>query len=226
MLVYLTNIKQMPNWSKEDITLEKLFDDESRNGYSDIHTLRLFGLYKDESRDVRHNVYHPIDYVSNDVRIIIGEFDSLETAFINKPDNANIVKELDRDGNNSILRVKFPIVKNRHKSYHRDSYAHQIFEKLAQDERVLFCYITPSGKGLRFGFKLDTRINNDLEYISNYYFYAKKLLTYDKEDKLTIEYNASTTGSFYELGNVASVYWFLPTTDKWHVKDAVEVKKI
>ena len=93
MLVYLTNIKQMPDWSKEDITLEKLFDDESRNGYSDIHSLRLFGLYKDESRDVRHNVYHPIDYVSNDVRIIIGEFDCLETAFINKPDNANIVKE-------------------------------------------------------------------------------------------------------------------------------------
>ena len=89
MLVYLTNIKQMPDWSKEDITLEKLFDDESRNGYSDIHSLRLFGLYKDESRDVRHNVYHPIDYVSNDVRIIIGEFDCLETAFINKPDNLN-----------------------------------------------------------------------------------------------------------------------------------------
>ena len=153
-----------------------MFDDESRNGYSDIHSLRLFGLYKDESRDVRHNVYHPIDYVSNDVRIIIGEFDCLETAFINKPDNANIVKELDRDGNNSILKVKFPIVKNRHKSYQRDSYVHQIFEKLVQDETVLFCYITPSGKGLRFGFKLDTRINNEPKILQrNHCFCVKNL---------------------------------------------------
>ena len=29
-----------------------------------------------------------------------------------------------------------------------------------------------------------------------------------------------------ELGNVTSVYWFLPNTDKWHVRDSVGLKKI
>ena len=105
MLIYLTDLKQMPKWNKQETSLKKIFQEESTKCYSDIHSIRLFGLYKDESRNVRHNVYHPIDYISNDVRIIVGEFDSLETAIINKPDNTNVVTELDRDGNNSILKV-------------------------------------------------------------------------------------------------------------------------
>ena len=71
MLIYLTDLKQMPKWSKEETTLETIFHYEVARGYSDIHSLRLFGLYKDESRDIRHNVYHPIDYVSHNVKIII-----------------------------------------------------------------------------------------------------------------------------------------------------------
>ncbi len=222
MLIYLTDLKQMPNWSKEDTTLEKIFY-YGVTGYGDIHSLRLFGLYKDESRDIRHNVYHPMDYVSHDVRIIVGEFDCLEK---NKPDNKHVIKEIDRDGDTSVLKVKFPIIKNGHKGYRNDEYTNEVFQKLKQDERILFCYVTPSGKGLRFGFKLDKRIYNDLEYISNYYFYGKEFLKHDEENKFEIELNASNTGSFYELGNITSVYWFLPNTDKWHIKDSLELKKI
>jgi len=223
MLIYLTDLKQMPKWSKEETKLETVFHYEVARGYSDIHSLRLFGLYKDESRDIRHNVYHPIDYVSHNVKIIIGEFDCIEK---NKPDNSHVVKEIDRSGNTSILKVDFPILKNRHKGYHQDEYVNEVFEKLKKDERVLFCYVSPSGKGIRFGFKMNHRIHNDLEYVSNYYFYGKEFLKYDTRGRLGLDFNDSRTGSFYELANVTSVYWFLPNTDKWHIKDSLELKKI
>jgi hypothetical protein len=223
MLIYLTDLKQMPNWNKEETTLETIFHYEVAKGYSDIHSLRLFGLYKDESRDIRHNVYHPMDYVSHDVRIIVGEFDCLEK---DKPDNTHVVKEIDRSGNTSILKVDFPILKNRHKGHNQDEYVNEVFEKLKKDERVLFCYVSPSGKGIRFGFKVNHRIHNDLEYVSNYYFYGKEFLKYDTRGRLGLDFNDSRTGSFYELANVASVYWFLPVTDNWHVKESIELKKI
>ncbi len=225
MLIYLTDLKQMPKWNKQETTLKKLFHEEATKGYADIHSIRLFGLYRDESRNIRHNVYHPIDYVYHNVVTVVGEFDCLSKK--TKPNNTHAVKEIDRDGDTSILKVKFPIMKNTYKPYRNDEYTNKLFHKLKQDDRILFCYVTPSGRGLRFAFKVNTRINNDLEYLSNYYFYAKKFLKcYDEEGRFGIEYNDSVTGSFYELGNITSVYWFLPTTDKWHVKDAVEVKKI
>ena len=154
MLVYLTDLQQTPNWSKEETTLEKIFH-YGVMGYGGIRSLKQFGLYKDESRDIRHNVYHPIDYVSHDVRIIVGEFDCLEKS---KPDNSHVVKELDRDRDISILKVSFPTIKDGDKEYRNNEYTNKVFEKLKQDKRILFCYITPSGKGLRFGFKLDERV--------------------------------------------------------------------
>jgi hypothetical protein len=222
MLVYLTDPKQTPSWSKENTTLEKIFH-YGVTGYGGIRSLKQFGLYKDESRDIRHDVYHPMDYVSHDVRIIVGEFDCLEK---NKPDNKHVIKEIDRHKDTSILKVKFPIIKNGYKTRRNDEYTNGVFEKLKQDERILFCYVTPSGKGLRFGFKLDERINNDLEYISNYYFYAKEFLKHDSEGVFEIDSNSSVTGSFYELCNVASLYWFLPNTNKWDVKESIKLKKI
>ena len=60
MLVYLTDIKQMPEWTKVHATLEEVFDYGSKQDYKDIQDLKLFGLHKDEKRDVRHNIYHPI----------------------------------------------------------------------------------------------------------------------------------------------------------------------
>ena len=164
-----------------------------------------------------------MDYVSHDVRIIVGEFDCLEK---NKPDNKHVIKEIDRHKDTSILKVKFPIIKNGYKTRRNDEYTNGVFEKLKQDERILFCYVTPSGKGLRFGFKLDERINNDLEYISNYYFYAKEFLKHDSEGVFEIDSNSSVTGSFYEICNVASLYWFLPNTNKWDVKESIKLKKI
>jgi len=226
MLIYLTNIGQMPRWTKIYGNLEGVFDYGSKQEYNDIQDLKLFGLYKDEKRNVRHNVYHPIDYVSHDVRIVIGEFDSLEHLEKFKPDNSKVVKELDREKNTSILKVKFPIMQQKHKDHCDDAYTNKLFNKLSQDDRVLFCYVTTSGKGIRFGFELNERVNNDLEYISNYYFYGKEFLKHDEENKFGIEYNSSTTGAFYELGSISSVYWFLPITDKWHVKDSIKLKKI
>ena len=226
MLIYLTNIGQMPRWTKIHGTLEDTFDYGSKQEDRDIQDLKLFSLYKDEKRDVRHNIYHPIDYVSHDVRIVIGEFDSVEHLEKFRPDNSKVVKELDREKNTSILKVKFPIMQQKHKGYCDDAYTDELFRKLSEDDRILFSYVTTSGKGIRFGFKLDERVNNDLEYISNYYFYGKEFLKHDKENRFGIEYNASTTGTFYELGSISSVYWFLPITDKWHVKDSVELKKI
>ena len=222
MLVYLTDLQQTPNWSKEETTLEKIFH-YGVMGYGGIRSLKQFGLYKDESRDIRHNVYHPIDYVSHDVRIIVGEFDCLEKS---KPDNSHVVKELDRDRDISILKVSFSTIKDGDKEYRNNEYTNKVFEKLKQDKRILFCYITPSGKGLRFGFKLDERVNNDLEYISNYYFYAKEFLKHDTERRFEIENNSSVTGSFYELCNIASLYWFLPNTNQWDVKDSTKLKKL
>ena len=125
MLIYLTDLKQMPKWSKEETTLETIFHYEIAKGHSDIHSLRLFGLYKDESRDIRHNVYHPMDYVSHDVRIIVGEFDCLKK---DKPDNTHVVKEIDRSGNTSILKVDFPILKNRHKGHNQDEYINEVLK--------------------------------------------------------------------------------------------------
>ena len=226
MLIYLTDIKQMPRWEKIHGSLEDVFDYGSRQEYKDIQDLKLFGLYKDEKRDVRHNVYHPIDYVSHDVRIVIGEFDSVEHLKTFRPDNSRVAKEIDRENNISLMKIKFPIMQQKHKSYCDDEYTNILFNKLSKDERILFCYVTTSGKGIRFGFKLDERIHNDLEYISNYYFYGKEFLKHDEKNRFGIEYNASSTGSFYELGNITSVYWFLPITDKWHVKESVRLKKL
>ena len=226
MLVYLTDIKQMTEWTKVHATLEEVFDYGSKQDYKDIQDLKLFGLHKDEKRDVRHNIYHPIDYVSHDVRIVIGEFDSVEHLQKFRPDNSRVAKELDRENNISIMKIKFPIMQQKHKDYCNDTYTNELFNKLSKDERILFCYVTTSGKGIRFGFKLDERVDNDLEYISNYYFYGKEFLKHDKENRFGIEYNASSTGSFYELGSISSVYWFLPITDKWHVKKSRELKKI
>ena len=70
MLVYLTDPTLSPEWTKVYASLEEVFQKDGE--------LRQFSLYRDEKRDVRHNVYHPIDYVSHDVRIIIGEFDTKE----------------------------------------------------------------------------------------------------------------------------------------------------
>ena len=159
MLVYLTDPLLTPNWIKVDTTLEHVFG--SKEGP------RQFSLYRDESRDIRHGVYHPIDYVSHDVRIIIGEFDTKEHLKECRPDNSKVVKELDREGNTSIMKVKFPIIQE--KKFKCDEYTYELFENISKDERILFCYITTSGKGIRFAFKLDERVDNDLEYISNYY---------------------------------------------------------
>tara|TARA_R110000824_G_C15158794_1_gene671684 strand:+ start:129 stop:803 length:675 start_codon:yes stop_codon:yes gene_type:complete len=224
MLIYLTDIKQMPNWTKIHGTLENVFDYGSKQEYKNIQDLKLFGLHKDEKRDIRHNVYHPIDYVSHDVRIIFGEFDTVEHLEKYKPNNSRIVKELDRSKNVSIMKVKFPIMK--HKDFCNDEYTNSLFKKLSEDERILFCYVTTSGKGIRFGFKVDKRVNNDLEYMSNYYFYGKEFLKYDEGNRFGIESTSSSTGSFYELASITSVYWFLPITDNWHVKDSLELKKI
>ena len=224
MLIYLTDIKQMPKWEKIYGSLEDVFDYGSKQEYKDIQDLKLFGLYKDEKRNVRHNVYHPIDYVSHDVRIVFGEFDTVEHLEKHRPDNSKVVKELDRSDNTSIMKVKFPIMK--HKDFCDDDYTNTLFNKLAQDERILFCYVTTSGKGIRFGFKVNKRINNDLEYISNYYYYGKEFLKYDQGNRFGIESTSSSTGSFYELASITSVYWFLPITDNWHVKESVELKKI
>ena len=114
----------------------------------------------------------------------------------------------------------------KHKDFCNDEYTNTLFNKLTQDERILFCYVTTSGKGIRFGFKVNERINNDLEYISNYYYYGKEFLKYDQGNKFGIESTSSRTGSFYELASITSVYWFLPITDNWHVKESVELKKI
>ena len=224
MLIYLTDIRQMPIWTKTDTTLEEIFVYGSQQKYEDIQNLKLFGLHKDEKREIRHNVYHPIDYIFHDVKIILGEFDTVEHLHKYRPDNSKVVRELDRTGDVSIMRVKFPIMK--HKDFCTDEYTYNLFKKLSEDDRILFCYITTSGKGIRFGFKVDETINNDLEYISNYYFYGKQFLKYDVEERFGLESTSSHTGSFYELGNICSVYWFLPITDKWSVKDSVELKKI
>ena len=89
MLIYLTDIKQMPKWEKIYGSLEDVFDYGSKQEYKDIQDLKLFGLYKDEKRNVRHNVYHPIDYVSHDVRIVFGEFDTVEHLEKYRPDNSS-----------------------------------------------------------------------------------------------------------------------------------------
>ena len=52
MLVYLTDIKQMPEWTKVHATLEEVFDYGSKQAYKHIQDLQLFGLHKDEKRDV------------------------------------------------------------------------------------------------------------------------------------------------------------------------------
>ena len=226
MLIYLTDIKQMPKWEKIHASLEDVFNYGSKQESKDVQDLKLFGLYKDEKRDVRHNVYHPIDYVSHDVRIVIGEFDSLEHLKRFRPDNSRVAKELDREKNISLMKIKFPIMQQKHKEYSDDAYTNELFNKLSQDERILFCYITTSGKGIRFGFKLNERINNDLEYVSNYYFYGKEFLKYDKENRFGLESTSSNTGSFYELCSVSSVYWLLPTSSAWVVKDCEEAQKL
>ena len=216
MLVYLTDPTLSPEWTKVYASLEEVFQKDGE--------LRQFSLYRDEKRDVRHNVYHPIDYVSHDVRIIIGEFDTKEHLKECSQNNSKVVKELDREGNTSIMKVKFPIIQE--KKFKCDEYTYELFENISKDERILFCYITTSGKGIRFAFKLDERVDNDLEYISNYYFYGKKLLKYDKENRFGLESTSSSTGSFYELCSVSSVYWLLPTSSAWVVKDCVKVQKL
>ena len=216
MLVYLTDPTLSPEWTKVYASLEEVFQKDGE--------LRQFSLYRDEKRDVRHNVYHPIDYVSHDVRIIIGEFDTKEHLKECRPDNSKVVKELDREGNTSIMKVKFPIMQD--KKFKCDEYTYELFENISNDDRILFCYITTSGKGIRFGFKLNERVNNDLEYISNYYFYGKEFLKHDKENRFGLESTSSSTGSFYELCSVSSVYWLLPTSSAWTVKDSIEVQKL
>ena len=216
MLVYLTDPTLSPEWTKVYAGLEDVF---SKDG-----GLRQFSLYRDENKDVRYNVHHPIDYVSHDVRIIVGEFDTVEHLQKYSPDNSRVIKELDRDGNTSIMKVKFPIIKD--KKFECDKYTYELFEKISCDDRILFCYITTSGKGIRFGFKLNERINNDLEYVSNYYFYGKEFLKYDKENRFGLESTSSNTGSFYELCSVSSVYWLLPTSSAWVVKDCEEAQKL
>ena len=91
MLIYLTDPKYCPKWTKINSSLKDIF---SKDG-----EFRQFSLYRDEKKDVRYNVHHPIDYVSHDVRIIIGEFDTIEHLQKYRPDNSRVIKELDRDGN-------------------------------------------------------------------------------------------------------------------------------
>ena len=217
MLVYLTDPLLTPNWIKVDTTLEHVFGNKEGP--------RQFSLYRDESRDIRHGVYHPIDYVSHDVRIIVGEFDSLRH-LADMPDNSEVVKELDTDGDTSIIKVTFPTLDQKKDKYEYDDYTKKVFDRLSNDDRILFCYITTSGKGIRFGFKLDARLNNDLEYISNYYFYGKEFLKHDDENRFGIETNSSNTGTFYELCTISTLYWLLPQTNDWSVKIPVDVRKL
>ena len=216
MLVYLTDPTFTPNWIKSDTTLQEIF--------SKKQGLSQFSLYRDETRNIRHDVYHPIDYISHDVKIIVGEFDSIEHLEKCKPDNSEIVKELNRDGNISIIKVKFPILQK--KEYKQDEYTNKLFNRLSNDDRILFCYISTSGKGIRFAFRLDEKVNNDMEYISNYYFYGKEFLKHDDENRFGLECTSGSTGSFYELCSVSSVYWMLPTTNDWVVKQSKNLRKL
>ena len=223
MLTYLTSVDYMPRWNISNLGLEDIFYDSSLFT-GNIRERKSFALYRDESQEIRHNIYHPIDYVSHDVRIVIGEFDSKSHINKCKIDNKRVSREIEVIGNISKMEVKFPLIQE--KKFKEDLYTKHLFSKLSEDERILFCYVTTSGEGLRFGFKVDDRINNDLEYLANYYYYGKKFLKHDIEEKFGLEYTCSKTGSLYELTNMCSVYWLLPVTSSYSCKDSKELKKI
>jgi hypothetical protein len=219
---YITCMKMMPKWTTCITDLGELL--KKRDG-SDIKRLPSFSFYRDESLSIQYNVYHPIDYIDHDVKIIVGEFDSNEHFEKNKIVNSVSLRKIRGDGLFSTLKAFHPPLEN--KEFVEDKYTREFFELLSKDPRILFCYITTSGKGIRFAFKVDENINNDIEYISNYYYYSKKFLEDDIENQFGLEFVCDIKGSLYNLTNIASVYWLLPISDYiYYNSDSEAVKKI
>ena len=105
-----------------------------------------------------------------------------------------------------------------------------IFNRFKQDEEILFSYISTSGGGIRFGFKVDEEITNEAEYLTNLYYYAKVFKKrHDHNDYLDMDY--CCLGEFPYEGDLlggpllthARTYWWPPINGYVSYNDQVKV---
>lgn len=146
--------------------------------------------------------FTPIDYKANDVRTIITELDSRK--HIENPEDYYT------------------------KNFKTCEETLDIFDNINKDKHVLASYVSISGEGVRIIFQVDKPIKNDLEYLSNLYYYTKYFKEkYDKKNCMCLDFTCDKKGNLLDI-NHSDIYWYPPTKkDLIYVnKDSTAVKKI
>ena len=127
--------------------------------YRDFEPEARFSLYKKRGVVYTHKFglpISPIDYENNNVKTIITELDSQKHA--NKPEQYFT------------------------KQFTASQQTLSVFHSINEDIHIFASYISSSGDGIRIVFNVDKPIKNDLEYLSNLYYYTKYFKEkYDKK---------------------------------------------
>lgn len=173
--------------------------------YRDFEPEARFSLYKKRGVVYTHKFglpISPIDYENNNVKTIITELDSQKHA--NKPEQYFA------------------------KQFTASQQTLSVFHSINEDIHIFASYISSSGDGIRIVFNVDKPIKNDLEYLSNLYYYTKYFKEkYDKKNYMSLDFTCDKKGNLFDI-NHSDIYWYPPTKkDLIYVnKDSIAVKKI
>ena len=173
--------------------------------YRDFEPEARFSLYKKRGVVYTHKFglpISPIDYENNNVKTIITELDSQKHA--NKPEQYFT------------------------KQFTASQQTLSVFHSINEDIHIFASYISSSGDGIRIVFSVDKPIKNDLEYLSNLYYYTKYFKEkYDKKNYMSLDFTCDKKGNLFDI-NHSDIYWYPPTKkDLIYVnKDSTAVKKI
>ena len=173
--------------------------------YRDFEPEARFSLYKKRGVVYTHKFglpISPIDYENNNVKTIITELDWSEH-FV-KPE------------------------KYKEKKFSLSQYTLEVFRNLNKDRHILASYISSSGEGVRIIFQVDKPIKNDLEYLSNLYYYTNQFKEkYDKDDYLSLDYGCTRDGILSDV-NHSVIYWYPPRNKNFICfnKDSKALRKI
>lgn len=173
--------------------------------YRDFEPEARFSLYKKRGVVYTHKFglpISPIDYENNNVKTIITELDSRK--HIENPEDYYT------------------------KNFKTCEETLDIFDNINKDKHVLASYVSISGEGVRIIFQVDKPIKNDLEYLSNLYYYTKYFKEkYDKKNCMCLDFTCDKKGNLLDI-NHSDIYWYPPIKkDLIYVnKDSTAVKKI
>lgn len=197
--IYSRPAAYCPFWCKEDTTFSEIFQRKYDN-------YPLFSIYRDENLPLAKDPvdyygkdnykWHPADFINNEVHVVISEFDKAKTyERVPFEEHEKRVKIIEKTG---ITYDQLAYGTELYLFY--QAMTLKIYNNLRADKRILFCYITGSGLGIRFALYSKNRLTRE-----NYNEFCKSWSEalqkqYDPENHLRTDPN----------GYSGDLTWWLP----------------